>query len=104
MKHWPYLLGGCSLAVAGSVLSVAGLTPYTVPFLRLLFCLGLVGSLISAIALCLCKHWLPSALVGALATSLLALSFGEWYDEHWVPGPTGYTTHLHTLWDLGHVH
>jgi hypothetical protein len=104
MRYWPYLLSGVTLAGGGLILLVSGPFSIELPFTPLLFCLSMSAAVVGAGALCRGRHWLSVALVLALTVSLFVLSFGEWYIEHWVPGPAGYTVHRHTLWEIGHVH
>jgi hypothetical protein len=43
-----------------------------------------------------------AVLVGTAV--LVQLSVMKWYGEHGVPTQTGWQTHRHTVWELGHVH
>lgn len=104
VKFWPYLLGGIALTSGGLVLLVSGPFSREVPFARSVFCLSLIAALVAAGALSHRKQWLPAGLLVAFAANFLFLSFGQWYVEHWTPGPTGGSVHRHTLWELGHVH
>jgi hypothetical protein len=104
VKFWPFLLGGISLGAGGLILLVSGPFSTELPFTPIVFCLSLVSAGIAAGGLARRKHWLPAALVLAVAANFLLLSFGPWYVEHWVPGPAGFTAHRHPLWNVGHVH
>lgn len=104
MRFWPYALGGIALASGGLLLLVSGLLSVELSFTPLVFCLSLVAALVAAGALSRRGQRLPAVLIVAFVTSFLFLSFGPWYVEHAALGPAAFSTHRHTLWELGHVH
>jgi uncharacterized membrane-anchored protein len=71
---------------------------------QLVFLIGLLFLVVGATNFLRRKEFVYGAIVLMLIASIFQLSILEWYGPHSVPGPTGFQSHRHTIWEMGHVH
>jgi hypothetical protein len=99
-----WVLSGVGLGLAAGVLLASASEDRLGTLAPLLMAVALAAQVAGSAALFWYRRFVYGAAALVAAAVGLQLSLMPWYGEHGAPTGTGWQTHRHTLWELGHVH